>query len=124
MYIYSSPALFTISDTKPDGCPAAFLFFILLIDFLIISFSIRLGKLLTVFTSVYLRRFYAYHMQTLFLIFITICQYTIIFFYTWLNNNVMLSFAHSFCILKHIAFLVIFTHDISEFFPSVLHLVW
>ena len=56
-----------------------------------------------------------------FLILITDSLYTIMS-YELLTNNMLITFDHSLCNLKHITFLIITWQNISNFFLSALHL--
>ena len=85
-----SPFVFTISDTKSD-CPAALLFFILQIDSLTMSRSTTWETQLIVFAR-----------EKLFI------------------DNILISFDHPFCNIKHI-FLIISLHNVSKSFFSTLH---
>ena len=60
-----------------------------------------------------------------FIFFITCWQYSITISYAMLTNNILISFDHPLCNLKHIAFLIIPLHNVSKSFPlCFLHLAW
>ena len=124
----TSPAAFIISETTSDGL-RAFLFSILLIDFLAMHLSIKqsvtansiyLKQIIHISCKLCVQKFLVITIPNYFLIFITDCRYTIIISYAMPGNHVLISVDHPFCNLKHIAFLVIPTHP--NIFISALHL--
>ena len=115
----ASPPDFTISDNKPDD-PAT-IPFILLIYCLTrylkqgishclflrknIPISCKRSKLIMLTFSSYL------------LMFVTICQRTIIIPYALPTNDLLISFDHPLYSLKHITFLIIPQHIVSKAIP-------
>ena len=96
----ASRAVFTISDTTPDS-PAAYQSFILLIDSLTMSLSIKQGMLVIVSAW-----------DKLFLFHATLCLKA-----SYDNCSKLFSFDHPLCSLKHIVFLMITLDTVSQTFP-------
>ena len=120
----ASPAFFTISDTTADSS-AAFPFFYLTdwISYCVFVYWARytgncicLGQTIPVPCKLCVEKLFMIVFQSSFLF----SSIKIL-----LSNNILISFDHPLCNLKHIAFVIISLYNVFKSFPfCFLHLAW